>query len=335
MSTNPYNNDKRLIELLERWQSGDFSRADEQELLSLTDSDDFRRETVEGFLSMPEVDHAAHLEAIRAKLRQQNGGKKRVFLMPILAAAAVLLLILATVWLIPSTEKLAPIAQESAPQSVVDQPITSNLPEKGATDATPPPAYPKPQAPVGPSGSNARLASPQISEPDASTAASEQAITPPMPSRDEAVADKMSSKPVIVEGELAKVDLGEEDDVDVNPGNMAPKKKAEEDLAGRAKEAKKMKPGATENSSKPVGGWANFQDYLRQKARLPENARQNNISGSVRLSFRLNENSEPVDFKIVKSLGLGCDEEAIRLVKAYNWQRGNDPEIRLEIPFVR
>ena len=106
MSANPYNNDKRLIELLERWQSGDFSRADEQELLSLTDSDDFRRETVEGFLSLPEVDHAAHLEAIRTKLRQQNGGKKRVFLMPILAAAAVLLLILATVWLIPSTEKL-------------------------------------------------------------------------------------------------------------------------------------------------------------------------------------------------------------------------------------
>lgn len=334
MSANPYNNDKRLIELLERWQSGDFSRADEQELLSLTDSDDFRRETVEGFLSLPEVDHAAHLAALRAKLSPQSKGSKRIALIPMLAAAAVLLLVLATVWLIPSTEKLAPIAQESAPQSVVDQPITSTLPEKGATDATPPPSEPKLQAPASPSGPNTRLSSPISSEPEANTAASEQAIVPPMPSRDEAVSDKISAKPVVEEPELAKVDLGE-DDVDVNPGNMAPKKKAEEDVAGRAKEAKKMKQAPTDNTSKPVGGWARFQDYLRQSARLPESARQNNVSGSVRLKFRLNESAEPVDFQIVKSLGFGCDEEAIRLVKAYNWQRGNDPEIRLDIPFVR
>ena len=74
MSSNPYNKDKRLLELLEQWQTGQFTRADEQELQTLTDSDEFRREAVEGFWALPEADHATHLASIRERLRRRTGG---------------------------------------------------------------------------------------------------------------------------------------------------------------------------------------------------------------------------------------------------------------------
>ncbi|MBL7807867.1 MAG: hypothetical protein JNN28_08645, partial [Saprospiraceae bacterium] len=85
---NPYNNDKRLLELLERWQSGDFTRADEQELQSLTDSDEFRRETAEGYMSVPEANHAQHLASLRQRLQAGSGTARKLYLPQMLAAAA-------------------------------------------------------------------------------------------------------------------------------------------------------------------------------------------------------------------------------------------------------
>ena len=117
--TNPYDNDKRLLELLERWQSGDFTSADEQEIQSLTGSDEFRRESAEGFMAMPDVDHAKHLTSLQKRLKERTGTAKRVLMPQLLTAvAAVVLLVVAVVWLIPSTENAAKqesLATESAP----------------------------------------------------------------------------------------------------------------------------------------------------------------------------------------------------------------------------
>ena len=49
----------------------------------------------------------------------------------------------------------------------------------------------------------------------------------------------------------------------------------------------------------------------------------------------VDENNQPIDFQILRSLGFGCDEEAMLLVKAYPWQRGSDPELTLDVSFVR
>jgi outer membrane biosynthesis protein TonB len=78
-----------------------------------------------------------------------------------------------------------------------------------------------------------------------------------------------------------------------------------------------------------------LQDYLRRNARLPEAARQNNVSGFVRVSFRLNKNREPKNFKILHSLEYGCDEEAMRLLKAYDWRNFMQDTLTVEVPFVR
>lgn len=339
MSANPYNDDKRLIELLERWQSGDFTRADEQELLALADSDAFRRETVEGFWAMPEADHAARLAALKTRLGHSNHKARRFNLIPIMAAAAVLLLIVAVVWLIPSVEQSATLAEEKTLQTQDSQGISS--------DAVMNAPAPAPQE--NPAADQALLQDSKAKKllPPAPPASSRQAAPSVSPagaasddiaawsSKQEAkMADKMASPEPVVAEQVQGQNARELEDVDTQPGNSAKPTRAPS--VEKPVDAAKRKQAASEtNASIPAGGWEKFQNYLRKNARLPETARQNNISGSVRLTFRLDPNNQPIDIQIIRSLGFGCDEEAIRLVKAYSWQRGSDPNLTLDIPFVR
>jgi len=65
----------------------------------------------------------------------------------------------------------------------------------------------------------------------------------------------------------------------------------------------------------PVKGYSDFRTYMRSNLRYPEAARKNKIEGNVRVEFWVNADSTLSDFTIRKSLGYGCDEEAIRLIK--------------------
>lgn len=342
MSSNPYNKDKRLLELLEQWQTGQFTRADEQELQALTDSDEFRREAVEGFWALPEADHATHLASIRDRLRRRTGGRGLVLAYSriLTAVAAVAVLVLAVVWLFPSRQQSAPSDLEASKSPVENQPIASNLPEppkedKNTTGGTLPSLdrlaktrQDKPASPVPESG--------RVSDDD--IFASKPGIAPmPQKRSDETPADVstiQSSEPSESQGQYAKM---EQEEKEAAPGNAAARAEEMKDSAsaGKSKDAQKKRPPAALAASAPVGGWSKFQEYLRRNARLPETARQNNVSGSVQLRFRLDENSQTIDFQILRSLGFGCDEEAIRLIKSYAWQRGVNPEITLEVPFVR
>lgn len=78
-----------------------------------------------------------------------------------------------------------------------------------------------------------------------------------------------------------------------------------------------------------------LEDYLRRNARLPEAARQNNISGYVKVSFRLDRQRRVTDFKVLRPLGYGCDEAAQSLLKAYNWRDFTQDTVMVEVPFVR
>lgn len=316
MSTNPYSDDKRLLELLERWQSGEFSRADEQELQALSDSDAFRREAVEGFWSAPEADHAGHLASIRDRLRQRSGGAWRVSYRQILTAVAAMgILVMAVVWLLPGDRASAPIAQETVSQPADSAPIASNLPEPAPAEERKRPSSPAPPP----------VELPIASGPPVASAPS---------SRDEAVADKlMAPKPSAVESETVQTsdDL---EGVDLRPGNAAPVENQGKRAADK-QEAQKKKSSDAYRSAQPAGGWDVFQEYLLRKARLPEAARQNNISGTVRLQFRLDAQDRPIDFKVLRPLGYGCEEAAIQLVRDYRWQRGAPVDIVVDVPFVR
>jgi len=61
----------------------------------------------------------------------------------------------------------------------------------------------------------------------------------------------------------------------------------------------------------PPNGW---EKYVKSQLDYPDSAKLNGVTGTVELIFQVNDAGQPSDFRIIKSLGYGCDQEAIRVV---------------------
>ena len=93
----------------------------------------------------------------------------------------------------------------------------------------------------------------------------------------------------------------------------------------------------TENVPTFPGGDSALKHFIKANLRMPEAAVNKRISGSVVLQFTVNADGSLSDISVVRSLGSGCDEEAIRLVKAMpDWvpgkQRGKAVKTTITLP---
>ncbi|QEC51451.1 TonB family protein [Anseongella ginsenosidimutans] len=78
--------------------------------------------------------------------------------------------------------------------------------------------------------------------------------------------------------------------------------------SGNSKKAGQVSPT-------PVIGKAAYEKYLADSLRYPEEALEKQAEGEVVVSFTVRASGRPAAFKIIRSLGYGCDKEAIRLIK--------------------
>ncbi|PLK46397.1 TonB family protein [Emticicia sp. TH156] len=67
--------------------------------------------------------------------------------------------------------------------------------------------------------------------------------------------------------------------------------------------------------AKPEYGWEAFELYLKENMKLPSIPIEKRVKGRVVVSFKISDKGELSDFSIVKGMGSGYDEEAIRLIK--------------------
>lgn len=67
--------------------------------------------------------------------------------------------------------------------------------------------------------------------------------------------------------------------------------------------------------AEPEGGRKAFKKYLVENIRYPEQAIENKIQGKVTIQFTVQQSGALNDFKVLKGLGYGCDEEVIRLIR--------------------
>jgi len=71
------------------------------------------------------------------------------------------------------------------------------------------------------------------------------------------------------------------------------------------------------------GGIEKFYSYLQKNIRYPAVAKENNVQGKVFLSFVVEKDGSLTDIKVVRSLGSGCDDEAVRVLKGSpRWNPG-------------
>jgi TonB family protein len=81
------------------------------------------------------------------------------------------------------------------------------------------------------------------------------------------------------------------------------------------KHNKTWKYNPSEHSAQPTISPDDYLEYLQKNLKKPKQAIDNQIAGNVTVEFRVNKEGKLSDFKIIKSLGYGCDEEAIRVIK--------------------
>lgn len=71
-----------------------------------------------------------------------------------------------------------------------------------------------------------------------------------------------------------------------------------------------------------VIGFNTINDYVQENIRYPALALQQIISGTVKVTFIIEQNGIASNFVIVKPLAGGCNEETIRLLKNLQWSPG-------------
>jgi len=73
---------------------------------------------------------------------------------------------------------------------------------------------------------------------------------------------------------------------------------------------------APDRPTQPVGGTQAFFDWIEKNQRYPLLARQRKIQGKVMVEFMVQTDGSLTDARVIKKMGSGLDEEAVRLIKA-------------------
>jgi len=77
------------------------------------------------------------------------------------------------------------------------------------------------------------------------------------------------------------------------------------------------------------GGKSAFQEFIRKNLRYPKQALENKIEGSVHVHYRVDGLGKVIEVTVTKSLGYGCDEEAIRVVNLLKYDKAKNRGYRV------
>ncbi|MPM15251.1 hypothetical protein SDC9_61619 [bioreactor metagenome] len=85
------------------------------------------------------------------------------------------------------------------------------------------------------------------------------------------------------------------------------------------------------------GGESALMEFLRNNIKYPQLARESNIQGTVFVTFVVEPNGAISNVKVLRGIGGGCDEEAVRVVKNMpSWtpgkQRGKPVRVQFNLP---
>ncbi len=87
----------------------------------------------------------------------------------------------------------------------------------------------------------------------------------------------------------------------------------------------------------PVGGMQAFYSFVAENIEYPSQARRLDIQGVVFVKFVVEKDGSITDISVIKGIGAGCDEEAIRVLSlAPAWspgkQRGRNVRVQMTVP---
>jgi TonB family C-terminal domain len=113
------------------------------------------------------------------------------------------------------------------------------------------------------------------------------------------------------------------------------------EIAAEPEELKEEKTIFTvvEQEASFPGGYDKLMEYLSKNIKYPQQARETGTKGRVMLTFVVEKDGSITDIKVLRDIGSGCGEEAIRVVKTMpKWapakQRGKAVRQQFNLPVV-
>jgi len=82
------------------------------------------------------------------------------------------------------------------------------------------------------------------------------------------------------------------------------------------------------------GGMNAWAKYIQRNLRYPSMAQQEGIQGKVFLSFVVEKDGTITDVKVIRGIGYGCDDEAIRVIKkSPRWKAGMQNNLPVRVRY--
>lgn len=83
------------------------------------------------------------------------------------------------------------------------------------------------------------------------------------------------------------------------------------------------------------GGMSNFYKYMGKHIKYPKRAKQLGVEGRVFLQFVVEKDGSLSDIRVIKGIGAGCDEEALRVMQNLpNFIPGKQGDVRVRVQMV-
>jgi protein TonB len=171
----------------------------------------------------------------------------------------------------------------------------------------------------------------------------ESAPPPPPPPPPEAMVENVKfTAPVVVEDSMVETNFASMDDLNQRPNTEAPGSNVEVEIQESTPAILEEPPVqeiftvVEEQPSFPGGEEARI-GFLLQSIKYPEEAKELGIQGKVFVTFVIETDGSITDVKVLRGIGGGCDEEAIRVVSLMpKWipgkQRGTSVRVQFNLP---
>jgi protein TonB len=93
-----------------------------------------------------------------------------------------------------------------------------------------------------------------------------------------------------------------------------------------------------EEFPEPEAGMKKFYEYIAENMNYPTFARANSITGKVFVEFIIESDGTMRDVNVLKGIGGGCDEEAVRVIEKsadfVKWKPGNQRGVPVNVRMV-
>lgn len=163
---------------------------------------------------------------------------------------------------------------------------------------------------------------------------------PPPPPPPEAMVEKVKfTAPVVVEDTTIEVSMANMDDLNKKGNVEAPTEDVQVEVKDEGPKVIETPVQAEiftvveEQPGYPGGEEARIA-YLQQNIKYPEEAKELGIQGKVFVTFVVEVDGSITDVRVLRGIGGGCDEEAIRVVKSMpKWVPGKQRGVPVRVQF--